>query len=342
MTPKSTIYEIAEKAGVSIATISRAVNPETQHKVAPETLRKINTLVQKCCYTPNLAARHLSKTAYKTIGVLFPHHTGILVSDYYSQILSGVADHLLTSDYRMKMILLKPEKPKWDRYDFKNGEGVDGLILTYWRTFFSDRSVFERLRIPCVVINNVEEDIRARFAAGDHFQGGWMAAEYLYSHGHRNIAVLSGVYGARDAKVRLNGFRSYLKTKGVSLDSNSIFDVNFEEEKAYEFSKKLLLTRSNLTAIFCMNDPQAFGVLKRLREMGIPCPGRISVMGYDDDHRSEHTEPPLTTIRVPVYQLAKQAAQDLIQYLQDKNSINFFKPCLLPVTLVERESVRKV
>ena len=102
-----TIYEIAKKAKVSIATISRAMSPETRSKVAPETLTEIDRLVALFGYAPNLAARHLSKTVFKTIGILMPHHPQIFLEDYYVKILAGVADATLETDYQFKIVLLK-------------------------------------------------------------------------------------------------------------------------------------------------------------------------------------------------------------------------------------------
>ncbi len=91
MTPKNfNIKTIAEKAGVSIATISRALNAETRDKVAPETLRKIEAILEKYPYTPDISARQMRKTTYKTIGVLFPHEAGVLMSDYYSFSVNSV------------------------------------------------------------------------------------------------------------------------------------------------------------------------------------------------------------------------------------------------------------
>lgn len=343
MKPKVTVQELAKKADVSVATISRALNPETRSKVAADTLRRVDGLIQKCNYTPHLAAKNLRRSCYQTIGVLFPHHEGILLSEYYSQILSGVADHLLNSNYYLKMVLLKPEKPKWDHYDFQAGEGVDGLIVTYWRTFFSNAAVLEKLNIPCVIINNVEKNVKAHFIAGDHFKGGQLAAQYLYFHGHRKIAILTGSHGAPDAKRRLEGFRSFLAQKGIRSGTNSIYDVNFEEQKAYQLTETLIAKRPDITAIFCMNDTLAFGVLKKLEELGIQCPEKISVMGYDNDRRAETSHPPLTTIQAPVYEAAKTAADHLIQYLKDKDPKKFFYHSdLLPVRLVERRSVKKI
>lgn len=335
------IKQIAEKTKVSIATISRALNHETRSKVAPDTLRRIEKVLRKYPYTPNIAAKHMRRTLYKTIGVLFPHHPGILSSDYYSEILTGTADRLLESDYSMKMILIKPGKSDWDYYDFQHGEGVDGLVMTYYQSLFKEKSIFDRLNIPCVVINNVEKNAKARFVAGDHFSGGRMAAEYLLEKGHRRIAVFTGKSGAPDVRARLQGFQSYLKERKIPAKESSIFDVDFKEDKAYLMTDQLLAERPGYTAVFCVNDAQAHGVLRRLKDLNVKCPDHFSVMGYDDDGISAYSAPPLTTVNVPVYELARKAAGDLLEQLE-KKSEEFYEPVYLPVSIVERDSVAQL
>jgi LacI family transcriptional regulator len=339
---KLTILDLARKAGVSVATISRAANPKTRHLVAPETLRTVDALIQKYRYTASQAAKHLRKAAYETIGVLFPHHEGILNSEYYSNILSGVADALLDSEYKFKMILLKPQQAPWDAYDFKNGEGVDGLIVTYWRSFFKDPSVFKKLDIPCVVINNCERGIRARFVAGDHYLGGQVAARYLCMNGHRRFAVVKGAYESPDIKERLRGFLSELDEAKIRKGDVCVIEADYQEAAGYAVAEKILEIKSAVTAVFCMADTQAFGLIQRFRELNVACPKRISVVGYDNDRRGEHGEPPLTSVHVPVYDLAREAARDLILHLRgEMKPAEFFRPRIIPVQLVERLSVEK-
>lgn len=333
-----TVHELAEIAKVSVATVSRALNSATSHLVKPATRERIERLAEKHHFTPNLAAQNLRQTKFKTIGIVFPHHTGILQSEYYSDLLSGAADAMLESDYRLKMILLKAEKPKWDDYDFRGGEGVDGLILTYWTTVFSGPEIFKRLDIPCAVINNVDSKVKVRFVAGDHFAGGQLAAKHLMDKGHRKIAVFCGRYYSQDVKERYRGFRLYLRSKGVYLQENSIFRVDYNEEAAYEMTGELLKLRPRFSAIFCMNDIQAYGVLRRLQKEGVKCPKEISVVGYDDQRESQYTTPPLTTVRAPVYDMGRYAALDLMEHLEKKNP-NFFEARMLPVELIKRKSV---
>ncbi len=344
MVQKITIYEIAKAANVSIATISRAINPETRRKVSKETLKVIDEIIRQRGYTPNLAAKHLVKASYKTVGVILPHHQGIFSEDYYSQTLCGISDALLDSDYSFKLLMLKAGDKKWDQYNFKSAEGVDGLIVTHWHSYFSSASVFEALNIPCVIINDPEDNVKGFMISGNHFDGGRLAAEYLYNSGHRSLVVMTGSPDSTDSKLRLQGFESFLAEKGIKLPEDHMLCGHFQEDLAgkmiEEFFKKF--SPSEITAIFCLNDNMAFGVIKKLRELGIACPAQVSVLGYDDGKRAVAFDPPLTTIQVPLYDLARLAVQNLMHYLKFKSAASFYyQKHLLPVSLVERNTVLK-
>ncbi len=345
MAEKITIYEIAKAANVSIATISRAINPETRRKVSKETLKVIDDIIRQRGYTPNLAAKHLVKASYKTVGVILPHHLGIFSEDYYSQTLCGISDALLDSDYAFKLLMVKPGDKKWDQYSFKSAEGIDGLIVTHWHSYFSSASVFETLNIPCVIINDPEDKVKGFMISGDHFEGGRLAAQYLYDCGHRKMAVMTGPSDSTDSKLRLQGFESFLAEKGIQLPEDHMLCGHFQEDLAGKMIEKFFkqFSPSEITAIFCLNDNMAFGVIKKLAELGIACPGKISVLGYDDGKRAETFDPPLTTIRVPLYDLAKLAVQNLIHYLKLKSMASFYyQKHLLPVSLVERNTVLSI
>ncbi len=342
---KTTIYEIAKQANVSIATVSRAINPETRAKVASETLQLIEEVIEKRGYTPNIAAKNLGKAKFKAIGIIFPHHAGIFLEDYYSKILCGAADGLLETDYRLKTVMLKCHKPSWDKYNFQIGEGLDGMIVTHWKAFFSEKSCLEKMNLPTVIINDIEHNIRACFVSADHFLGGRLVAEHLYSMGHRDIIVMTGPQNSSDSRNRLEGFKSFMEQKRVTISSGSIVCGEFQEEKAYSIIEEVLKQNKKATAIFCLNDGMAFGVLRKLKELKIRCPEQISVVGYDGDRRGENTKPALTTIQVPIYDLAKRAIELLTKHLDgtaSKKKKEFYSKNLLPVKLIERNSVRKI
>ena len=341
---KVNITELAHKAGMSISTISRAINPETRGKVAAKTLKRIDYLLEKYSFTPNLAAKSLRKSSTKTIGLVFPYLPGIFYSPYYHHILAGVTDFLKDTEYQFKMLLLSENQKKWDHYDFKIGERVDGLIIIHWFKYFSKISILENLGIPCAIINDLQENNRVRFFGVDHVVGGQIAANCLYTAGHRNIAILAGPDWSKDSQQRISGFLDFLKKVGIRVNPEFILTADFLETRAYEKIDSLFKKNSSITALFCCNDQMAYGAIRRLKELGISCPSDISVVGFDDDPWSATLHPPLTTIQVPVYELAKSAVQGLMGDLQseDPKTLPARRPVLLPVRLIERHSVKKI
>jgi len=333
-----TIFELAKKAEVSIATVSRALNPHTRHKVKAETLEKIEELMRKHSYAPNLAAKNLRRTTFHVIGILVPHLRGVFMGDYYPKLLSGVSDALLESTYHFKMVMLKSENKKWDHYNFKFAEGVDGLIISHWPVFFSDKSVLNRLGIPCAIINDPEESVQAYFVSCDNEAGGRLAAEHLYHQGHRKIAVLTGPEWSGDSILRLKGFQSFLKTQGIKLDPDLIRCGGFQETGGYEQTEHLLKTGKSFSALFCLNDEMAFGAMKKLKEENLKCPENISIIGFDNQQRGAYSHPPLTTIEQPVYGLAVRAVQLLLSHLQKGTKNVLFRSEILPVQWVSRSS----
>ena len=313
------IKEIAEKAGVSMSTVSRAVNPATRDKVATSTLKKIEELVVEHGYMPNEAARSLRKTKTKTIGILFPAFKGLFHNSIFTDVLAGVSDYVIDTDYKFKAILLKESKLDWAHCDFKFGERVDGLIVTQWSYLFSGELNIE-MNLPAVFINDYQPNINAYFVCSDGFIGGYKVGEYLYSLGHREFGVVTGADWSSDTVVRLDGFKSFLENKKMKLSPESIVDGNYHEEKAYAVVDELLDKNPALTAIFCCNDEMAFGVIRRLKELGKSCPQDISVVGYDNLVRSLLFDPPLTTVGDPIYAMAAHGAKVLIEYLEKGDS----------------------
>ena len=334
---RPTIRDIAKKANVSIATISRAINPETRSRVAKETLDSIDALVRKYHFAPNLAAKNLRAVKCKTIGILVPHIPNLFISDYWSKIISGVSNALMDSDYRFKVVAFKPYIQKWDGYRFQSAEGVDGLIVGYWPTFFSKKLDVD---VPCVIISDPDESVRAHFVCVDNSQGAELAARHLYEKGHERIAVLTGLDWSMDSAERVRAFRNFFHKVGTAIPLDMVFKANYEEDEASKVVEKLVLEKKKVTAFFCCNDNMAFGVLRKLKQLGISCPGKVSVVGFDDDSRAPHFDPHLTTVRVPTQDLGRVAAEKLVEFLKGNYAGKFFhQRTVLPVSLIERRSV---
>ena len=337
-----TIYSISRLAKVSTATVSRAMNAHTRAKVAPRTYRRVMGCARRYGYTPNVAARVLGGAAVKTLGAVFSHFPGLFAAHYHIQLLAGIADALLDSDYHFKLVLLKSAPERWDRYDFKNGEGVDGLIVTHWRTFFSEASVLSRLRIPCVVINDPEPNLPAHCVSADHVNGGALAAQHLLSRGHRRLAVLTGPRDSVDSQLRLRGFRQFLKRQDHSVEL-TIQGAEFSQTRARAVVRTMLRARRDMTGLFCCNDDMALGALEALHDLGLSCPKDVSIIGYDGDVRTEASDPPLTTIHMPLYAMAQEAVARLLRHLQTQTENHvLYGQTVHPVELIERRSVQPI
>ncbi len=346
MKRKLNIKDMAQKAGVSVATISRALHPETRSRVASKTLKNIDGLIEKYAYAPSLAASQLRRSSTKTIGVVFPYVQNIFYSSYYTHILSGISNYLMNTEYQFKILLLRQGAEPLNTFNFKAQEGIDGVIMTQWFRFFSKKFMTKGLNVPCVVINDHEKGLKAKFICSDNASGGKAAAEHLFSRGHRRMAVVAGASWSRDSEERVRGFQEGLKTCGVAFDQRSIFQGDWDvDETTHRCVDALLKQDPKVTAIFCCNDNLAFMVIERLKMLGIKCPEDISVIGFDDDFRAAGFSPALTTLRMPVYGLAEEAARSLIDHLRAGSSGKerpFVGQALLPVSLIERSSVKKM
>lgn len=340
---KLTIYQMAKKAGVSIATISRAMNSSTRRKVSPATLAKIDALIEKHGYTPNLAAQNLSRASSKAIGVLVPQTEGLFLDDYYARILSGVSDALLESEYQFKLVMLKPDRHNWDQYNFKFGEGVDGLVVPHWPFFFSNKSFVKKLKIPTAIINDWDDNLACHRVGCDNEQGGEMMAQHLLEQGHRRVAVLAGPKWSTDSVQRLKGFKQGLKKEKINLGASDIVSANYQEEEAADKVSALIQENKKITALFCLNDAMALGALRGLEQKGIACPDQISVVGFDNSTLSGKMVPQLTTIHHPIYEMARGATQILLGDMErHQKGRKTFVEQLFPVHLVQRASVAKL
>lgn len=335
-----TIQELAKKSGLSTATISRALNLETRGKVAPSTRIKVEKLAERFGYVPNRAARSLRTSRFKTVGFAIPHVSGAFGLDYFSKMLAGISDHLLDSDYRLRIIMIRPGYVETVRGTFGRAEEIDGLILSpFWPSI--SKKYMEDLGVPCIAINEPQEGVRAHFVAGDHVSGGRQAAECLLRAGHRNALIVSGPSTSVDIRLRTQGFRAAFCAGGKR---NKVIErsVGYEALEIARIVTPAFIRSNRLTSIFCFNDYAALQTVNALKAAGLRCPQDVSVVGYDNERRGEHADPGITTVDVPVYEMAKRAAERLLEFLQNPDKKDFYgRKELFPVRLIERGSVAR-
>ncbi len=315
-----TIKEVAAKAGVSVATISRVLNGKGP--VRETTTRRVMETCQALHFTPHGIARSLSLRRTHTIGLLLPDLHG----EFFSEVIRGIdaearrtGYHLLVSGFhsdRQEMIAV-----------FRAFRGrVDGLIV-----MSPDREAAALCShlppgFPLVLLNSTGA---MRAITIDNYGGAHAMVRHLRSLGHRRIAFIKGPEQNADAAERLRGYRE-------SVDECMEFDGDFSEEAGYAAGLQLTARGQAPTAVFAANDAMAVGTLSAFREAGIRVPEDIALTGFDDIPIARYVTPPLTTVSVAIAELGRRAFDLLVNGLSGDQEGQRHE--VLPTTLVIRES----
>jgi DNA-binding LacI/PurR family transcriptional regulator len=299
------IRDVAAEAGVSVATVSRVLTPESSYPVRPETREGVIKAAARMGYRPNDLARALLQGRTGTVGVLIPD----ISNPYYAEIVRGVEDVVSASGQRVVLCNTNRDVEKASRYmDTLLKARVDGVVIvgggsTRLSSFLRPLGAYgtrvvvigrHDLPFPSIRVNNVEA---AR-----------QATEYLLSLGHSMIGFITGPADSYTVQDRLAGYRETLRARGLSIRTRLIVKADFEEAGGYAGGRQLLALRDRPTAILAANDRSAVGVLAALADAGAKVPEDISVVGFDDIPLATFLRPALTTVAIPSSQLGREAA----------------------------------
>ncbi len=336
--PTVTICDIARRAGVAVSTVSRALNPRTRARISAATCARIDRIAAQLGYQPNRSARALSRGGSDTIALVIPASAHFAVSEYYARVILGATAALSEHGLDVKLHLLRNGEEQNGFAHVARRLGVDGLLVVGLAMSQKFHYTAHEPRVPVVMMNSYE-DPNLTTVDADNTAGGALAADYLVSSGHRRIGVLAGPDDSFDALHRLFGFVQRLRAARIRMPSRWCVHSAFGEEEGADAMRRLLRHRARPTAVFCANDELALGALRALREAGLRCPDDISLIGFDNSHASQHAQPPLTTIAQPLEKIVETAVTQLVALLQNPQPA---MRILLPVTLVERASVRRL
>lgn len=330
--PRPTIYDVARLAGVSTATVSRALNGTGQ--IAPDTRETIAAAVAQLGYSPNTIARSLVTNTTQTIALLLPDIT----NPFYADLVSGIQDSALSRGHTMLLCTTEGDPEREEEYlnllraKRVDGALVDGLVLP------PDRIArFVRDGFPIVCLDRDLDSKTIPLVQVDNRAGGRLAAEHLLSLGHTRIAHVSGVQGLRISEERLEGYLEAHSKARLVPDPALIAEGSFNEEGGYLAAQKLLAGKARFTAVFAANDLSAIGVTTAVTESGRRVPDDVSVVGFDDIRLAAYTSPPLTTIRQPAAEIARRATELLIELTQGKR-VAVKRHLLAPELVVRRSS----
>lgn len=336
----ATIKDIAKKAGVSVTTVSRALNGYDD--VNEETRKKIKKVAKELSYSPNAVARSLVSKKTRTIGLIISDINRTGAKDAFAyEVLCGINDRTGELNYDLLLFSTNPSKQMEKSYTALCRErNVEGAILSGLR--LDDpylQEVIEQNAFPCVLIDIPRSGTNVAHITSDNRIGAAMAARHLLENDHRNIAIINGHDQAFVSRERLQGFEEALEEYSVMPDAKLVFNGMFSEDGGAEAMYQILIRHPEVTAVFCASDLMALGAMRTLERMGRNVPGDISVVGFDDINISAYCSPKLTTIRQDKYELGYQAAQMLIDMLENRTEN---RKIILNNQLVVRESTKRL
>ncbi|HEX6021157.1 MAG TPA: LacI family DNA-binding transcriptional regulator [Solirubrobacter sp.] len=310
----ATLRDVAKLAAVHPGTVSRALNPQTRRMVNEETARRVLEAAEQLGYRPNPIARGLKTNRSHTIGVLVPDLTNPL----FPPIVRGIQDKLEAAGYT-PLIANTDNDPDRERSDLEamRARQVDGVITATARLDHGALDEMAADGLPIVLVNRRLDDGPLSSATADDHAGARLATQHLIDLGHTRIAHLGGPQEVSTGHLRLEGYLDTMKEAG--FEPGPVLCGNaFTEPEGARLAGELI--DAGATAIVAGNDLMALGCYDVLAERGLRCPDDLSVVGFNDMPFSERFNPPLTTIRIPHYEIGAAAADLLLERLQNPDA----------------------
>lgn len=323
----ATIYDVSVLAGVSLATVSRVMNNNT--KVSEKTKQKVLSAMDQLGYRPNTIAQSLASNRSNSVGVLVSQLDG----PYYGPMMTEIETALRAGN---KHVIIaaghSDESQEKDGVEFLMSRGCDALILDVEAVDDEYLIKLHQGDTPIVLINRYIEEISDACVYLDNDLGGYLATKHILSHGHKDIAYISGPKFKLDAQDRLHGHQRALTEFGVKFDEQLCFEGDFKEHSGCLAMEHLLSVKKTFTAVVCANDQMASGAIAVCLEKGMKIPQELSFVGYDNIPFPQYISPKLTTVNNPIHEMGKMAAFWVLKHVYNDPKAeveNTFTPQLI-------------
>jgi LacI family transcriptional regulator len=310
-----TLREVAEAAGVHPGTASRALNDATRALVRPATVQRVLAAVDALGYKPNLLARSFKTRRTKSVGIVIPD----IDNPLFPPMVRGVESRLFQDGY-VALLANTESDPDRQRRIFEGmvDRRVDGLVLATARRHDVSIAELEEEGIPVVLLNRVVEDRAFSSVSVDDAAGVGLVVEHLLQLGHRRIGHVAGPQSMSTGHARYEGFVSAMQATGADLDRRRVaFAGSFSIAEGERCARELLGSACRPTAIVAGNDMLALGCYSATERAGLRCPEDVSIVGFNDMPFIDRVSPPLTSVRIPHYELGVHAAELLLGRLRD-------------------------
>lgn len=335
---KITIKDIAEKANVSVATVSRVVNNKSKG-VGEDTRKRILELVEAYNYQPSAVARGLVTKKSKIIGLIIPD----LTNPFYPKMAKGIEDEASKHGYNIILCDGNNSMDKEAAYlDFLGEHYVCGIIYNNFKNI-SDTILNKILNssLPLVFIDSKPEIKGCKCVYLDNRKAMYDMIEYLIHNGHRRIGFMTGPLDSYSINERYKGYLKALEDNGIAIDSDLVVQGEYAIKDGYDAMERLLETGTDMTAVACCNDLMAIGAMEKIEELGMGVPEDISVVGFDNIEMTRLVRPKLTTVAQPIYDMGREAARMIINIIEGHGKHTQDNLVFEP-SLVIRDSVKKI
>jgi LacI family transcriptional regulator len=307
-----TIRDVAKRLNLSIYTVSRAL--DGYDDVADSTRQRVIAMAKEMGYTPSRAARQLRRQRADAIGYILPVNGARFKDSFFSEFIAGLGDETTAQRFDLLVSTAPPDSPaEKEIYErWIQGHLVDGLILSRMRLYDWRTEYLLQNKFPFSVHGRTLLSANYPFIEMDSRSGFALLVRHLVERGHRRIAYI----GAPDIFTlqadRFAGYQAGLAEAGLQFDGSLVMEGDFTRTGGYQAAQRLLELEQPPSAIMGVNDMTAIGAMRAAHERGLVVGRDLAVAGYDGTEDSEHTQPPLTTLKVPVYETARRLVTMLV------------------------------
>lgn len=317
--PMANLSDVAARAGVSISAVSRVLSDAPSTRVSIETRRRIQEAARDLDYRPNFAGRALKFARTNVIALIVPDLTNAV----FTELMRGVEEEAIERGYMVLLARAESMQPGGESIARLIGEGrVDGVLIQVGDTVRpEDLQNLLEAKVPAVLINSVHRGHVGSVALQDE-RATASAVEHLVSLGHQRIALINGLPQTDTAQRRALGFRGAMSAAGLTVPAGYVSSLGYEPRAGREALLGMADLPERPTAIVVANINAALGVLLEARTLGIRVPEDLSIVAIHDTWTAETTWPPLTTVRMPLYQLGRQAMTAIYERLNEQRVVD--------------------
>ena len=338
---KLTLKDIAVEFGVSISTVSKAINDS--HEISSELKLKIQEFAKKNHYKPNRLALSLLKKSTKNIGVIVPN----ILNYFFTQVFYGIEKIANERGYNIISCTSDESYLKeLKTVELLSSGTVDGLILslseeTQTKQDFHHLEEFINNQIPLVLFDRVTDEVECDKVIVDDFEAGYKTTKHLLNVGCKNVAIVSTIFNSSVGKLRIKGYKKALSEANIDYDERLNVKV-IKDDDDLQLAMTLLLDYKKIDAVMALDEMTAVDVLYILKSKNIKVPDEISIVGFTNGRLSKYVSPSLTMISQHGKYIGELSANLLINRIETKDTFLPFTTKLVKTSLIERESTKKM